>query len=236
MKYRKMLGDTIYRLRTAKGLSQSELGGMVGVSNKAVSKWETDEANPDISLLPRLAEIFEVTTDELLSGVRVDTLEKQNKNKRILGLNGVEKDSPEEYEFVSEKKTKGGLPYLHIHIGKQLSTLGAKANGVIAIGNNAKGIISIGLISKGIISLGLFSIGLLAIGVFALGILALGTIALGLAAAGSVAVGVAAAGAVAVGIVAVGAVTIGYYSYGAIAIGTHTLWNAIQTLSTIIIL
>jgi hypothetical protein len=39
--FKRMLGDTIYRLRKEKGLSQSELGELVGVSNKAVSKWET---------------------------------------------------------------------------------------------------------------------------------------------------------------------------------------------------
>ena len=53
--YKRMLGETIYRLRKEKGLSQDELGKLVGVSNKAVSKWETYEANPDITLLPLLA-------------------------------------------------------------------------------------------------------------------------------------------------------------------------------------
>jgi transcriptional regulator with XRE-family HTH domain len=58
--YKKMLGDTIYRLRKEKGLSQSELGEFVGVSNKAVSKWETYEANPDITLLQLLAQALGV--------------------------------------------------------------------------------------------------------------------------------------------------------------------------------
>ena len=66
--YKRMLGETIYRLRKEKGLSQDELGKLVGVSNKAVSKWETYEANPDITLLPLLAQALGVTTDELLFG------------------------------------------------------------------------------------------------------------------------------------------------------------------------
>ena len=64
-----MLGDTIYRLRKEKGLSQTQLGEAVGVSNKAVSKWETSEANPDIALLPPLAKTLGITIDELLTGL-----------------------------------------------------------------------------------------------------------------------------------------------------------------------
>jgi transcriptional regulator with XRE-family HTH domain len=67
--YKKMLGETIYRLRKEKKLSQTELGELVGVSNKAVSKWETYEANPDIVLLPLLAQALGVTADELLSDI-----------------------------------------------------------------------------------------------------------------------------------------------------------------------
>lgn len=236
MKYRKMLGETIYNLRTAKGLSQSELGALVGVSNKAVSKWETDEANPDISLLPRLAEIFDITIDELLKEIKVESLERKNPHKRVGGFMGSEKESPEEYEFVSDKKTKNGLPYLHIHLGKTFSTAGAKANGVIAVGNNAKGIISIGLISKGVLSLGVLSIGILSIGVIAIGLLAFGVLALGLAAAGSFAVGLLAVGAFAAGFLAIGAITAGYYSYGALAFGPYTLWSIPAMLLKITIL
>ncbi|MDR2971716.1 MAG: helix-turn-helix domain-containing protein [Bacteroidales bacterium] len=62
-----MMGETIYRLRKEKGLSQSELGKLIGVSNKAVSKWETYEANPDITLLPVLAQALRVSVDELFT-------------------------------------------------------------------------------------------------------------------------------------------------------------------------
>ena len=60
--YKRMLGETIYRLRKERGLSQDELGKLVGVSNKAVSKWETYEANPDITLLPLLAQFLPAIT------------------------------------------------------------------------------------------------------------------------------------------------------------------------------
>lgn len=234
MKYRKMLGDTIYRLRTAKGMSQAELGALVGVSNKAVSKWETDEANPDISLLHRLAEIFEISIDELLTDIKVDTLERKNRSKRILGFTGEEKESPEEYEFVSDKKTRSGLPYLHIHLGKKLSTINAKAHGVIAVGNNAKGIISIGFISKGILSVGLISFGVLALGLLSLGLLAFGNISVGLAASfGAISAGFVSFGAIAIGFIADGAIAIGYYAWGAFVIARHILWDTLKMLPII---
>lgn len=63
-------GNFIYELRTEKGLSQSELGKILGVSNKAVSKWETGEAKPRSGKLALLAETLGVTVEELLCGKR----------------------------------------------------------------------------------------------------------------------------------------------------------------------
>lgn len=52
--------------RKQMGLSQEELAKKLGVSNQAVSKWESAQCCPDISLLPQLGEIFGVSVDELL--------------------------------------------------------------------------------------------------------------------------------------------------------------------------
>lgn len=60
-------GNFIYELRTKKGLSQSELGKLVGVSNKAVSKWETGAAKPRAEKLAKLAEALGVSIGELFS-------------------------------------------------------------------------------------------------------------------------------------------------------------------------
>ncbi len=62
------LGKRIAMLRRQKELRQEDLAQMLEVSPQAVSKWENDQTCPDISLLPRLAEILGVTVDELLSG------------------------------------------------------------------------------------------------------------------------------------------------------------------------
>ena len=62
------IGKRIALLRKEKGLTQEELANHMGVSPQAVSKWENDQTCPDISALPKLAQLFGVTVDELLSG------------------------------------------------------------------------------------------------------------------------------------------------------------------------
>ena len=62
------IGKRIAALRREKSLKQDDLAQMLEVRPQAVSKWENDQTCPDISLLPKLAKILEVTVDELLSG------------------------------------------------------------------------------------------------------------------------------------------------------------------------
>lgn len=63
-------GDFLYTLRKEKGMTQAQLADLLGVTNKAVSKWETGEAMPETSLLLPLSRILGVTVDELLDGKR----------------------------------------------------------------------------------------------------------------------------------------------------------------------
>ena len=60
------LGKRIVAHRKRLGLTQDQLAEQLGVTAQAVSKWENDQSCPDIAMLPKLAEIFETTTDELL--------------------------------------------------------------------------------------------------------------------------------------------------------------------------
>ena len=68
---KKTLGSFLSALRRAQGLTQQEVADRLAVSNKAVSRWERDEAMPDILLLPAIADLFGVTVDELLRGERM---------------------------------------------------------------------------------------------------------------------------------------------------------------------
>ena len=76
-------GALIRSLRVSKGLTQKQLADMINVSDKAVSKWETGNGCPDISLIARLAEIFGTDTSTLLSG-EIDIKESEKGNmKRV---------------------------------------------------------------------------------------------------------------------------------------------------------
>ena len=74
------LGMMISSLRKEKGMTQLELAEKMGVTDKAVSKWERDLSYPDINSIPKLAEIFGVSVDELMQ-VKTETKENISKNK-----------------------------------------------------------------------------------------------------------------------------------------------------------
>ena len=74
-------GATIRRLREEKGLSQGQLGDIIGVGSKTVSKWETAKGLPDISLIEPLAKALEVSVMELMSG---NTVTNKNVSGNIL--------------------------------------------------------------------------------------------------------------------------------------------------------
>ena len=59
-------GATIAALRKQKGMTQLELARQMGVTDKAVSKWERDLSFPDVASLPKLAEVLDTSVDELL--------------------------------------------------------------------------------------------------------------------------------------------------------------------------
>ena len=59
--------SNIINLRTAKGMTQAELGELLSYSDKSVSKWERAEAVPDAYVLKKMSEIFDVSVDYLLN-------------------------------------------------------------------------------------------------------------------------------------------------------------------------
>lgn len=63
---KKTLGTMIAELRKQQGMTQLELAEKIGVTDKAVSKWERDLSCPDINSLPNLAEILGVSVEDLM--------------------------------------------------------------------------------------------------------------------------------------------------------------------------
>ncbi len=73
------IGQFLAALRKSNGMTQQNVADRLNVSNKAVSRWERDECAPDLSLIPALAEMFDVTCDELLKGERINEPTKYTK-------------------------------------------------------------------------------------------------------------------------------------------------------------
>lgn len=61
------IGGKIAKLRKERGFTQKDLADFLGVTDKAVSRWESGVGNPDISLLPKIAKLLGTSTDYLLS-------------------------------------------------------------------------------------------------------------------------------------------------------------------------
>ena len=64
------IGKNIAKYRKAKGFTQEELGAKLGVTNQAVSKWESEVSMPDIMLLPEIATVLNITLDDLYGIVK----------------------------------------------------------------------------------------------------------------------------------------------------------------------
>lgn len=62
------LGENIYRFRTQRSMSQDDLAAELGVSRQSISKWENNNSVPDLDKLLKIAELFGITLDELVSG------------------------------------------------------------------------------------------------------------------------------------------------------------------------
>ena len=78
------LGQKIAELRKEKNMTQLELANKLNITDKAVSKWERDISCPDINTFPKLAEVLEVSVDELLQANSLK--DETNKKEDIVDL------------------------------------------------------------------------------------------------------------------------------------------------------
>lgn len=65
------IGKTIAELRKSKGWTQVELAEKLNISDKAISKWESEAGYPELSMFPLLANLFGVSIDYLMTGKAV---------------------------------------------------------------------------------------------------------------------------------------------------------------------
>ncbi len=203
-------GQRLAAARRRANITQENFARVLGVSRQAVSKWESDLTMPETEKLARIAQVLEISLDELM-GVAPERQASPSEPPRESKPRTITLHLGMAFEHKSTRTVRG-VPLLHIHVG-----LGKKARGIIAIGNNAEGLVALGLLAKGILSFGLLSIGLFSFGLLALGLLAFGTLAVGIFAAGAIALGVFAVGAIAVGLYSAGALAVGLYG----ALGDH---------------
>ena len=62
------IGEKLFELRKSKNLSQEEVAEKLNVTRQTVSKWETNQSTPDFDKILPLCELFEISTEELLTG------------------------------------------------------------------------------------------------------------------------------------------------------------------------
>ena len=72
------MGETISTLRKEKGMTQKELADMLGITDKAVSKWERNVAYPDTATISALAEILGISVEQLMNAKTVSVEPKKN--------------------------------------------------------------------------------------------------------------------------------------------------------------
>lgn len=82
------LGIKIASRRKELGMTQQELADKLFVSVKTISKWETNRGNPEINLIPKIANILDISINELFSGLEEDDEEggMRSKNDQYVGL------------------------------------------------------------------------------------------------------------------------------------------------------
>ncbi len=91
-----MLGDKIREIRLAKKISQVELAKILDVTKQSVSNWENENIQPSIEMLSKIADVFNVSTDFLLS----------RDDRRYLDVTGVSEKSIQNLQSIIDEIRK----------------------------------------------------------------------------------------------------------------------------------
>lgn len=111
---KKTIGNLISALRRASGMTQRDLAEKLNVSDKAVSRWERDESAPDLTLLPLIADIFNITVDELLRGQIKNNEAKEEKEQP-------KEDSVRRQRLVFANRLKKYNVFMYIPVGLMIA-------------------------------------------------------------------------------------------------------------------
>ena len=75
------LGERLYELRKSKNLSQEEVADKLNVTRQTVSKWETDESKPDFDKIVPICELYNINSEELLTGKKEEQVKEDSATK-----------------------------------------------------------------------------------------------------------------------------------------------------------
>lgn len=121
-------GKLICELRKMKNMTQKDLANYLNVSDKAVSKWERGESYPEITILPQLSSILEITVDELLEGKRQNTVpEVENEQEKNYAYACLLEDANNKF------KQNTVISFFIISIGLLVRTLGYSYSVLLAV-------------------------------------------------------------------------------------------------------
>ena len=157
--------EQLITFRKQQGLSQEQLDEKLGVTRQTVSKWELGVTTPEMDKLILLADLFNISIDDLVGREAPDTRSEATQDNEIPPVREIRYvPYPWHYEYKSSR-TLFGLPLIHINLGRWLpGQKRCRAKGIIAIGNFATGILSLGGFSSGVFAVGGFSAGLFSLG------------------------------------------------------------------------
>lgn len=124
-----MLKENIAMLRNVNGYSQEEVAEKIGISRQAYAKWEKGESVPDVERCQKLAELYGVTIDSLVTSsgkIGVTNLTPGPKGKHIFGTTIIN----DRGQIVIPKKAR---ELFGINNGDSLVVLGDEAEGIALI-------------------------------------------------------------------------------------------------------
>lgn len=120
------LGNSLFHARKKSGLSQESVAEKLGVSRQTISKWETDETMPDIRQSKKMAVLYNVSLDELIS-FDIDVKEIQEMIDRtsdeVVDKIDWTNAWAKKYPILIEYQDKVNIPNYAVRIGKMLDEL-----------------------------------------------------------------------------------------------------------------